>query len=59
VLVDPRQLREVQQQRLLGRRLGAEVEVLERLVGGERGVPDALAGAGSVTREDLGLEQDL
>jgi hypothetical protein len=59
VFVDPRELREVQQQRPLGRRLGGEVEVLERLVGGERGVPDPLARAGGVAREHLGFEQDL
>ena len=41
------------------RGLGGEVEVLERLVGGEGGVADALAGAGGVAREDLGLEQRL
>jgi hypothetical protein len=52
VLGDPGELREVQDQRLLGARLGGEVEVLEGLVRGERGVADALAGAGGVARED-------
>ena len=33
VFVDPGELGEVHQQRLLGRGLGGEVEVLERLVG--------------------------
>jgi hypothetical protein len=59
VLVDPSELGEVQQQRLLGRWLGGEVEVFERLVGGEGGVANPLAGAGGVARENLGLEQDL
>ena len=59
VLVDPGELREVQDQRLLGARLGGEVEVLERLVRREGGVADAVAGAGGVAREDLGLEQRL
>jgi hypothetical protein len=45
----------VQDQRLLGAGLGGEVEVLQRLVGGEHGVTDPLAGAGRVAREDLGL----
>jgi hypothetical protein len=56
VLVDPGELREVQQQRLLRGGLGAEVEVLHGLVRGERGVTDALAGAGGVAREDFGFE---
>ena len=59
VLVDPGELGEVQDQRLLGAGLGGEVEVLQRLVGGEGGVADALAGAGGVAGEDLGLEQRL
>jgi hypothetical protein len=45
VLGDPGQLGEVQDQRLLGAGLSGEVEVLERLVGGEGGVADALARA--------------
>jgi len=45
VLVDPGELREVQQQRLLGGGLGAEVEVLDGLVRGEAGVADPLARA--------------
>ena len=57
VLVGPRELREVQDQGLLGAGLGGEVEVLKRLVGRQRGVTDALAGAGSVAGEDLGLQQ--
>ena len=56
---DPRELREVQDQRAFGAGLGAEVEVLERLVRGQRGVADALARAGGVAREDLGLQQRL
>jgi hypothetical protein len=36
-------LREVEDQRLLGRGLRAEVEVLQGLVGRERGVADAVA----------------
>jgi hypothetical protein len=59
VLMDPRELGEVQQQRRFRGRLGGEVEVLQRLVGGERGVTDPLARAGGVAREHLGLEQDL
>ena len=59
VLGDPGELREVQDQRPLGAGLGGEVEVLERLVGGEGGVADALAGAGGVAGEDLGLQQRL
>ena len=50
------ELGEVEDQRLLGGGLGAEVEVLERLVGGERGVADAVARPGRVTREDLGYD---
>ena len=57
MLGDPGELGEVQDQRLLGAGLGGEVEVLQRLVRGERGVADALARAGGVAREDLGLEQ--
>lgn len=49
----------MQDQRPLGAGLGGEVEVLERLVRREGGVPDALASAGGVTREDLGLQQRL
>jgi hypothetical protein len=59
VLGDPGQLREVQQQRLLGRGLGGEVEVLQGLVRRERGVPDPLARAGGVAGDDLGFQQDL
>ena len=59
VLGDPGELGEVQDQRLLGAGLRGEVEVLERLVGREGGVADALAGAGGVAREDLGLQQRL
>jgi hypothetical protein len=59
VLADPGELGEVQDQWLLGAGLGGEVEVLQRLVGGERGVTDALAGARGVAREDLGLQQRL
>jgi hypothetical protein len=57
VLGDPGELREVQDQRLLGAGLRGEVEVLQGLVRRERGVADALAGAGGVAGEDLGLEQ--
>ncbi len=56
---DPGELREVEDERLLGGRLGGEVEVVERLVGRKRGVSDALAGAGGVAREHLGFEQDF
>jgi hypothetical protein len=59
VLGDPGQLREVQDQRLLGAGLGAEVEVLQGLVGREGGVADALPGARGIAREDLGLQQRL
>jgi hypothetical protein len=59
VLLDPAKLREVEHERLLGRRLRAPVEVLERLQRGEGGVADADAGAGGVAGEDLGLEQRL
>jgi len=57
--VDPGELREVQDERLLSGRLGGEVEVFERLVGREGGVADAVARAGCVAGEDLGFEQDL
>jgi hypothetical protein len=59
VLGDPRELREVQDQRLLGARLRGEIEVLQRLVRRERGVANTLAGAGGVAREDLGLQERL
>ncbi len=57
VLLGPGQLGEVQDQRLLRRGLGGEVEVLKALVRGERGVPDPVAGPGGVAGEDLRLEQ--
>jgi hypothetical protein len=53
VLGDPGELREVEDQRFFGARLGSEVEVFECLVGGEGGVADPLPGAGGVAREDL------
>src|SRR6185503_6642948 len=59
VLGGPGELGEVEDQRLLGGGLGAEVEVLQRLVGWERGVADPVARPGRVAREHLGLEQDL
>ena len=59
VLGGPGELGEVQDQRLLGGGLGGEVEVLQRLVRGERGVADAVARAGGVAGEDLGFEQRL
>jgi hypothetical protein len=43
VLLDPGELGEVEDQRLLGGGLRSEVEVLERLVGGKGGVTDAVA----------------
>jgi hypothetical protein len=46
-------------QRLLGGGLGREVEVLERLVGRERGMADPVARPRRVAREHLGFEQDL
>ena len=49
----------MEDQRLLGGGLGAEVEVLQGLVGRERGVADPVARPGRVAREDLGFEQDL
>jgi len=59
VLGGPGELGEVEDQRPLGRRLGGEVEVFERLVGREGGVADAVARPRRVAREHLGLEQDL
>lgn len=59
VLGGPGELGEVQDQRLLGGGLGGEVEVLQRLVRGERGVADAVARAGGVAGEDLGFQQRL
>ena len=38
----------MEDQRLLGAGLGCEVEVLERLVGGEGGVADPFPGAGGI-----------
>jgi hypothetical protein len=59
LLLDPGQLREVHDERLLRGRLRCPVEVLKCLQGGEGGVADAHAGAGGVAREHLGLEQRL
>ena len=56
-LVDPGELGEVQDERAFGAGLGGEVEVLERLGGGEAGGADALAGAGGLAREHLGLAE--
>jgi len=56
-LLDPGQLRQVHDERLLGCRLRRPVEIVERLQGGEGGVADPHAGAGGVAGEDLGLEQ--
>jgi hypothetical protein len=47
----------VQDERLLRRRLGRPVEVVERLQRREGGVADAHAGAGGVAGEDLGLQE--
>ncbi len=58
-LLDPGQLRQVQHERPLRRRLRAPVEVLERLQRREGGVADARAGAGGVAREHLCFEQRL
>jgi hypothetical protein len=52
-LLDPGELREVADQRSFGAGLGGEVEVLERLGGGEAGGADALARAGGLAREHL------
>ena len=49
----------MEDQRLLGAGLRGEVEVLQGLVRGERGVADALAGARGVACEHLGLQQRL
>jgi hypothetical protein len=57
MFVNPGELREMQDEWLLGAGLRAEVEVLQGLVGGERGVTDALAGTGGVSGEHLGLQQ--
>ncbi len=57
--VDPGQLREVVDQRPFGGGLGGEVEVFERLGRREAGGADALAGAGGLAREDLGLAERL
>jgi hypothetical protein len=57
--VDPSELCEVQDERLLGARLRAPVEVLERLQRGEGGVADPCPRAGGVAGEHLGLEQRL
>ena len=46
-------------QRPFGAGLGGEVEVLERLGGREAGGADALAGAGGLAREHLGLAERL
>ena len=56
-LLDPGELREVQDEWSLRRGLGRPVEVLEALHRGEAGRADARAGAGGVAGEDLGLEQ--
>jgi hypothetical protein len=49
----------VHDQRSLGGGLGGPVEVLKRLVGGEGGVADPLAGAGGLAGEHLGFQQRL
>jgi hypothetical protein len=49
----------VHDERPLGGGLGLPVEVLERLLGGELGVADALARPRGVAGEDVGLEQRL
>jgi len=59
VLLGPVELSEVQDQWLLRGGLGGEVEVLEGLVGGQRGVADAVARPGRVAGEDLRIEQHL
>jgi hypothetical protein len=57
--LDPGQLRQVHDERLLGRGLRRPVEIVERLQGGKAGVADAHARAGGVAREDLGLQERL
>jgi hypothetical protein len=47
----------VHEQRSLGRGLGGEVEVLERLAGREGGGADPVPGTGGVAGEDLRLRQ--
>jgi len=58
-LLDPGELRQVQDERALGRGLRAPVEVLERFQRREGGVADPHPRAGGVAGEDLGLEQAL
>jgi hypothetical protein len=57
--LDPGELGEVEHERALGARLGAPVDVLERLQRREGGVADPHPRAGGVAGEDLGLEQAL
>jgi len=52
-------LAEVEHERLLHGALEAEVELLERLAGGEAGLLDPRLAAVRVPRGDLGLEQRL
>jgi hypothetical protein len=58
-LLDPGQLRQVQDERSLGRGLGRPVEVLEALQRREGGVTDPHPRTRGVAGEDLGLEQRL
>jgi hypothetical protein len=51
------ELAEVEDERLLDRALEAEVELLERLSGGEAGLLDPVLAAVRGSRGDLGLEQ--
>ena len=56
-LLDPRELGQVQDQRPFSAGLGGEIEVFEHLGGGEAGVADALASAGGLAGEHLGLAE--
>jgi hypothetical protein len=56
-LFDPAELGQVHEQGSLRRRLGLEVEILERLVGGEGGMADPIARAGGIAGEDLGFSR--
>ncbi len=53
------ELAEVEDERLLHRALEAEVELLERLAGGEAGLLDPRLAAVRIPRCDLGLKQRL
>ncbi len=59
MLLDPGELAQVQDERPLGRGLGAPVEILEALQRRQAGGADAIASARGIAGEDLGLEQAL